>query len=379
VADADQKLEAGSRPIEVTAEIKGNVAQIRLTGRIANWNKNNSLDLQSKVDQLAQTATEAELYINTQGGDVFEAYEIDNILGVFEKVTVTVGALAASSGTIFTSKYYTKAYNTSQFMIHKPTVGGGGNEDELASKLKLAKNATKKLVELYATKTKKTEAQIRGLLSQGDYWMTADEALAEGFIDEIIDAPAKITSNDVSVLEACGAPVIPMVTSENQTEPNTSKIMTKEEKIAFLGLEANATDAQIDAGMTALKVDALKQRAATKAAATAQANADAEKVNALVDQAIKDKKITADQKQTYVDLATASYDAAKTALDAMVSKPKLSADLTPDKGDEDLDKVRANWTLDDYLDNDPQAFEKMLAENPEKAEALQAAYYNKTN
>ena len=378
IAYASAQPEGKSRPLEVTAESKDGKAYIRIIGRIADWNRNNSRDFQRQVDELLKAHTDCEVYLNSNGGSVLEATEINNQLKRFKNVTITIGASAASAATYFTSHHYTKAYGNSQLMIHKPMLGTFGNEDQISKDLKLLKNITKDYISAYSKKTGKTPAEIEALWQGGDHWMSAEEAKADGFIDEIINEDANISAEDVKILEACGAPILPAPTASPKPEPNTSKIMTKEEKIAFLGLEANATDAQIDAGMTALKVDALKQRAATKAAATAQANADAEKVNALVDQAIKDKKITADQKQTYVDLATASYDAAKTALDAMVSKPKLSADLTPDKGDEDLDKARANWTLDDYMDKDPAAYEKMKIENPEKAEALEAAYFGAT-
>lgn len=365
------------RPLQLTAESKNGKAHIRIVGRIANWNENNSNQFQRRIDELLKTHTEADVYINSMGGDVFEAIEMNNVLKGFEKVTVTVGALAASSGTYFTSSYYTRVYNTTQIMIHKPSVGGGGNEDELANKLKLVKNATKKFVDLYVKKTGKTKEEIHALLNSGDYWMSAEEALAEGFIDEIIKEDGKVSAEDVSILEACGAPIVPKATAKPQKQkPKQKQIMNREELIAFLGLDAEATDAQITAAQNKMKVDAAKQRQAEQDAKTAETTAVTEKANTLVDAAIVAKKIKADQKQAFLDLATANFDSTKTILDAMVARPKLTDELNGDAGDTGASEAsRDAWTLEDYLEKAPADYEKMLTENPKQAKALEAAYF----
>ena len=44
-------------------------------------------------------------------------------------------------------------------------------------------------------------------------------------------------------------------------------------------------------------------------------------------------------------------------------------------GKEALEASRKEWTLEDYLDKDPQAYEKMKVENPKQADALEAGYF----
>ena len=368
------KPDSKARPLQLTAESKDGKAYIRIIGRIANWNANNSSDFQKKVDELLKTHTEANVYINSNGGSVFEAVEINNQLNRFDKVNITVGASAASAATYFTACHYTSAYANSQIMIHKPMLGTFGNEDQITKELKLLRSVTKDYLAKYTKKTGKTTTEIEELWKGGDHWMSAEEAKTEGFIDAIIDEDGTISAEDVTTLEACGAPIVPKATTQ-KTNQKQIQIMNREEQIAFLGLEASATDAEITAAQKAMKIDALKQREATAAATDAQKTAAEKEVNTLVDAAITAKKITADQKQTYVDLATANFDAAKTALEAMVTKPKLSADLTPADGNDALEASRKEWTLEDYLDKDPQAYEKMKVENPKQADALEAGYF----
>lgn len=366
------------RKLVLTAESKDGKAYVRIIGRIADWNANNSKDFQAKVDELIKTHSECEVYINSQGGSVFEAAEINNQLKRFKTVTITVGSLAASAATYFIACYPTTASLNSQIMIHKPSVYTSGNEDQIQADLKLLRNVTKDYLAKYSKKTGKTTAEIEELWKAGDYWMSATEAKADGFIDFIDDeADAELTSEDISILEACGAPIIPKVTATTKPKQKskTQNIMDREELIAFLGLSADATDEQIEAAKSALKVDALKQRSqadADKQKNETEANAKAEK---LVDDAIVAKKLTADQKETWLGLAKADFNGTEKALNAMVSREKLSANLTSADGSNDAS--RAKWTLEDYLEKDPEAYEKLKAEKPKEAEALEAAYFGK--
>lgn len=367
------------RKLIVTAESKSGKAYVRIIGRISDWNANNSKDFQKKVDELVEAHDDCELYINSQGGSVFEAAEINNQLKRFKSVTVTVGSLAASAATYFIACYPTTASLNSQIMIHKPSMYVGGNEDQIQADLKLLKNVTKDYLAKYSKKTGKTVAEIEELWKAGDYWMSATEAKSEGFIDFIDDeTEAVMTAEDISVLEACGAPIIPKPNSEHQgkTDNNSkTQIMNREELIAFLGLSADATDEQIESAKSAMKVDALKQRSqdeADKQKKETEANTKAEK---LVDDAIAAKKLNADQKDTWLGLAKADFDGTEKALNALQSKEKLSAHLTPADGSNDAS--RAKWTLEDYLEKDPEAYEKLKVDKPKEAEALEAAYFAK--
>lgn len=375
VINATASIEATARPLEVTAESKDGKAQIRIIGRIANWNGNNSSDFQRKVDALIKVHTEAELYINSAGGDVFTATEINNQLKRFKTVKIVVGAMAASAATYFTASHYTSAYANSQIMIHKPMLGTHGNEDEIKKALKLLSNITKDYLKKYADKSGKTVAEIEALWVGGDHWMSAEEALEDGFIDAIIEEEGKLSAEDVTILEACGAPIVPKATT-NKQKPKQKQIMDRVQLIAFLGLEADATDKQITAAQNKMKLSAEKHTQAEAAKKTAEVSASGKKAETLVDAAITAKKISADQKATYLELATANYDAAKLALDAMTGKPKLSDNLkeTP-VGDDAIEASRKAWTLEDYIEKDEPAYLKMKAENPKQAEALEAAYF----
>jgi ATP-dependent protease ClpP protease subunit len=358
--------------LKVTAEVKNTTAKIRITSRIAEYTDSSALNIKGVIDSLvAQGIKEANVYINSNGGSVFEATEIANELKRFEKVNLTVGALAASAATYPVAKYPTSAFLNSQFMIHYPRLGTYGTVKEVEADLKLLKNITSDYIQVYADKTGKPTSEMEELLNKGDYWMTAKEALAIGLIDEIIDEEEKPTAESILVLEACGAPHIPKL--EKQPEHNNT--MDKKELIASLGLAADATDEQIkqriaDNKVKAESADQLQLQA--QAEANKKANAEA-----LVNQAIIAKKITAQQKVNYIPLAEADYNSTKAILDALPAIEALSGQLTPKTPVPAVDTLRADWTLQDYIDKDPAALSKMETENPQAFLKLNEAYYGK--
>jgi ATP-dependent Clp protease protease subunit len=377
---------ASQRGLLITAETKNGKAYVRIVGRISDWNVNNSRDFQNKVDELVKVHDDCEVYINSQGGSVFEANEINNQLKRFKNVTVTIGSIAASAATYFIACYPTTVSSNSQIMIHKPMMTTHGNETEIQNQLKLLKSITKDYLAKYAKKTGKTAKQIEALWSTGDYWMSGTEAKDEGFVDFLDDEiDAVVTVEDIAVLEACGAPIIPKVSAEILKPKHTIKtknIMDKDELIAFLGLEANATDVQIAEAKSKMKIDALKKReidAAAKAKADAKEDEGSQdeyspEAITLVEAGIKDKKFTAKEAEHYKAFATANLVGATAVINAMVKIPKLSSQLNTKNQQEDGDAVTANWTYDDYLTKDPNALEALWANDPVKAKALEASY-----
>jgi len=107
--------------------------------------------------------------------------------------------------------------------------------------------------------------------------------------------------------------------------------------------------------------------------ATIEAEAKATKlIDDLVEAAISRKAITADQKETYVKLATADFDSAKLALDAIKCAVKPEVNATSSNSAENKD----NWTFADYQEKDPAAYLELLESDAAKAELLEKKHYN---
>lgn len=348
--------------LRITAQVNGANATIEIVDYIGDY-ENTGGSMRKVVDDLlAQGVRSANVYLNSQGGSVFDASEIANQLGRIPKVSVRVGALAASAATYITSKFYTVAAKNSQFMIHKPMLYASGNESEIQSQLKLLQNLTADYKAAYAAKTGMTEEQIEALWAAGDYWMSATEALAKKFIDEMVVDEVEIDDLSIALLRASSAPVIPQKTVIN----NSNNKMKKEQLIAMLGLSADATEEQIAARLTELK--------SKEAQLSAYEALAIQKAKALVDKAIQDKRITESERESYEAFAKANYDACAKLIGGTPVLPKPTAGMSRTPRTESSD-ARANWTLDDYLEKDPQALNELAEKEPEKFKALNDAFY----
>jgi ATP-dependent Clp protease protease subunit len=143
-----------------------------------------------------------ELHISSAGGSAFDAIAIYDLLKKYPgNITTYIDALAASAASIVAmggknivmSKY-------ALLMIHKPLVGSGGNADELLKDVQMLNTVQARLAQIYMDKTGLNEVTINSLINAVT-WMTADQALALGFIDQIEDYQSEITNS--VILQKC--------------------------------------------------------------------------------------------------------------------------------------------------------------------------------
>lgn len=355
---------------KVEASINGDVLLLNITGRI--WHGELADAIRRDIDNALQNGVNSlQVFISCEGGSTFEAEDVKNEFKKIAKRKIRVGALAASAATnILTAFDEIEAFASSQFMIHKPHSWVSGNEDEITADLKLLKNITDSYRSVYAQKFNKTEAEIEELW-KNDYWMTASEAKELGLITTIIDEDIEYTPETISAMVACGCPTIPNATLKQQNS-NKNKMDINLLRSAF-GMSADASEEQVLAKAKEMKTQA-DNAAASQASIDLQKTESAEKV---VNQAILDKKITADMKATYVSLHKQDSAGTEAILASMKSVNPASAGIiekptggTPLAG-------REKWTIDDYLDNDPQALDALIESDPEAVRKLNAVYSSK--
>lgn len=133
-----------------------------------------------------------EVHVNSPGGYVFEGVAIFNALRAHEGgVEVHVDALAASVASVIAlagDKVIT--HEGAMWMIHEPWNGlwTAGTADEIesaaASVAKELRKIRESIVDVYNAETGRTVAELSAWMTD-ETWMTADEALARGFTDEV--------------------------------------------------------------------------------------------------------------------------------------------------------------------------------------------------
>jgi ATP-dependent Clp protease protease subunit len=149
-------------------------------------------------------ATALDVYINSPGGDIFEAKAIFSQLERFKtsgrEVVVHVDGIAASAATYIAmvgDRIITARDAT--WMIHEVWTGVVGNASEIRKTADILDMENGTYAERYATRTEQSVEDVRAWMA-AETWMTATEAKARGFTDEISEATASDESADVAAL-----------------------------------------------------------------------------------------------------------------------------------------------------------------------------------
>lgn len=138
--------------------------------------------------------------INSPGGDVFEGMAIYNALQKHTgKVTIHVDGLAASAASLIAMGGDEVMMGAGTFiMIHQASTCFCGNADEMERRAGTLRKIDNQLISIYEQKTG-IENELLTQMLKDETWLTADEAVEQGFADgklkkEEKETPAKAMS-----------------------------------------------------------------------------------------------------------------------------------------------------------------------------------------
>ena len=163
---------------------------IMLTGPVED-NMANSIIAQLLFLDAQDPTKDIYLYVNTPGGSISAGLAIvDTMNFIKADVQTIVMGTAASMGTIIASSG-TKGKRfmlpNAEYLIHQPMggTGGGTQQTDMAIAAEHLLKTRNKLEKILADNSGKTVKQIHKD-AERDYWMSAEETLAYGFIDQIM-------------------------------------------------------------------------------------------------------------------------------------------------------------------------------------------------
>ena len=171
--------------------------------------------------------TDVELYINSGGGDVFEAFQIYNALRRHARtnsVKVYVDGLAASAASYLMfggSELFVPKNAT--IMIHKPSTIAWGNADELRKSAEALDVIQSNIESIYVDNAKNLSAvQIRHLMNATTWFDGAD--FADKFKCTVIDELGADKTTENKVLNTFKA----KISQEEKRRQDIADFMTKE-------------------------------------------------------------------------------------------------------------------------------------------------------
>lgn len=146
------------------------------------------------VAQLLHLANEnpdqdIKLYINSPGGSVYDGLAIYDTMNLIKPDVATFGiGLQASMGAFLLSsgaKGKRHVLPHARVMIHQPSSGTKGVVTDQEISLRETIRLKEMLAQIIAKNTGKTLKKIMSDMER-DYWMSAEEALAYGLVDDIV-------------------------------------------------------------------------------------------------------------------------------------------------------------------------------------------------
>jgi len=335
--------------------------------------------------------TTLNVHINTKGGSVFDGNQIYNTLArAKSKINIYVDGLAASMGSILMlpgqKVFMTKS---SLVMTHAPSGSVYGNAKDMKSAANLLSKLEKNFLEKYSAKTGKSEDDLRYLL-EGDNWLDADDCLQLGLVDEIV--PDVFTKDDINMLKDMKVaasmkesdPFIMGITAtqtkidKNQNQSKMKKqLMTAFAFLATANLQEDSSDTAFVNAITD-HVNALKKDAEDKQKKidelTAQIDGDKNKaIENAVEAAVKEGKIEASKKDTFINIGKASgIEALNAAFEVIQPRETISGRIQNKGG-----AAQPEMSWDEYQEKDPRGLERLKAENFDAFNAIYKAKFDK--
>lgn len=345
--------------------------EVKLYGTI--W----SGDGQYIVNELApilKKNTDTTVRLHTPGGSVFDGNLIFNSLAQSKSnIHIIIDGLAASMGSILMLAGNKVSIAENAFiMIHAPSGGAQGGAKDFTNIAKLLTSLESNFIKKYASKTGKPSAEIAAWM-QGDNWFSAEEALAAGLVDEIIDPVienldinAYTEFNMVALAKAFEPYDIKQVSPTEQekkvkTKKTNTEMKLNAKSLEVLGVSEGATDEQINAAIESNNQKRLEAELKLKAVNDKQ-------VETLISTAVSEGRILASEKDEYRELAVSNFDlASKTIAKLPIKKNIIGALDRENKGDV---TGREKWSFTDWSKNDTRGLLEMKVNDPEAYKEL---------
>lgn len=138
-----------------------------------------------------------EVVINSGGGEVYAASEIYTELKSYngQVETKIVGLAASAASVIAMAGDKVLIAPTAEMMIHNSSMGSRGDHREMSKASQMLKNTDKTIANAYRLKSGMEEQELLDLMAD-ETWLTPQDALEKGLVDEIMfQNDIKLTAN----------------------------------------------------------------------------------------------------------------------------------------------------------------------------------------
>lgn len=142
-------------------------------------------------DAIAEAADgeDLDIDINSGGGDVFAGSDIYAALREYPgNVNIHVTGIAASAASVIACAGHSDIVPTAQVMIHNVSTYSSGDYHDMDKSSEMLKQANRAIAAAYTTKSSKLSEKDALALMDSETWLTAQDAVEWGLIDEISES-----------------------------------------------------------------------------------------------------------------------------------------------------------------------------------------------
>lgn len=141
---------------------------------------------------------QVELQITSPGGGIIEGFVLVDFIEAMHArghvINTTAFGMAASMGGVLLQVGKTRRMGQSAaLLIHEASFGAGGSMGKVEDMVDFVKKLQQRILDIFAQRAAGSEAakpmtkrQIAAKWERRDWWLTAQEALEHGFVDELV-------------------------------------------------------------------------------------------------------------------------------------------------------------------------------------------------
>lgn len=315
---------------------------ILLYGAIGPWEEVTAPNIVSDILSAERTYKKIDVRINSVGGDVFAGIAIFNALRQTKaEVTIYIDCIAASTASFIAACGRTvKMSKYAQLMLHRPSSWADGDAETMKQRAAELEKVEEMLCQIYSERTGKGIDEIRATYMDGtDHWLSADEAMELGFIDEIYDIPEEEEpiSNAYTPQQRCEQYTARYLDSVKSSLNIEQKMLEKIKKLPSFSDCADETAVMeriIALNDKVKEYDALVVR--NMALETAlndykekEKQAHEKAIDDEIEAAVLSGKIGDDKRTNFKAMLVADYANAHAILESLPVKKRVSAIITP--------------------------------------------------
>ncbi|SNA83351.1 putative ATP-dependent Clp protease proteolytic subunit [Flavobacterium psychrophilum] len=330
-----------------------------------------------------------DIHIHLNGGSVFDGNLIYNTIKSAKSFSdFYIDGIAASMGAIIILAGRNIYMADNAFiMVHAPSGSTNGTALDHEASAVLLRAIEKNMLKVLKAKTGLSDVELTKWLEK-DTWISADKALEmkliTGIKDPVIDAKVEIEDNDFErIYNSYTALLINEKSDNKNLKPMKALLITA---LSLQGVtEASSDTAVIEAVKSHFEGKTSKLQADLNAKTEALTNLETglntqkeAQIKAILDGAVEQKKITANQRETYESIGkTTGIDALQTVLSGLGVRTPISTTITGKSSTGNVEGAKEGWDWDKYQKENPRALEKMAVDAPDSFSALYEAKFNK--